>query len=98
VLSLRIGSVGCSERRAIGPCLQKMMEVLAGAECSNCYGLRMAMRVMGYAYYNSGSGMKIAFFKIKTNNIGAGENQNKHLAAGMARGTRVRYRTVHHDD
>jgi len=45
-----------------------MMEVLAGAECSNCYGLRMAMRVMGYAYYNSGSGMKIAFFKIKTNN------------------------------
>jgi len=56
------------------------------------------MRVMGYAYYNSGSGMKIAFFKIKTNNIGAGENQNKHLAAGMARGTRVRYRTVHHDD
>jgi len=70
-----------------------MMEVLAGAECSNCYGLRMAMRVMGYAYYSRGSGMKIAFFKIKTNNIGAGENQNKHLplwASGTVR--------VHNDD
>ncbi|PUU73822.1 hypothetical protein B9Z19DRAFT_508638 [Tuber borchii] len=36
VLSLGIGSVRCSERRAIGPCRKKTMEVPAGAECSNC--------------------------------------------------------------
>lgn len=45
------------------------------------------MRVMGYAYHGSGGGMKIAFFKIKTNNTSAVENQNKHPATGVAGGT-----------
>lgn len=47
---------------------KKTIEVPAGAECSNCQDLKMVMRVMGYAYHGSGGGMKIAFFKIKTNN------------------------------